>query len=221
MHSTDLRLCKLSLTIWHVPNSIFELNPLSQKFSIMSATHTYPPETAEGHKRKTTIFSMNDIAASASKENPELFRMASVGGQPSHRETYSHSSFTARQSNQYGSPNPFGTPPPDDLSHNRRTGIFDRYREDLDPQTPAPQPASNGGQPVAVESNNSRSQTDTPTHATNRHDQGDEGDDSEPGSPNGPGEPGGPGGPGGPNVLEDQADPPTTLLMSKTSCGNS
>ncbi len=35
----------------------------------MMTTHTYPPETGEGPKRKTPIFSMDDIAASASKEN--------------------------------------------------------------------------------------------------------------------------------------------------------
>ncbi len=93
----------------------------------MATTHTYPPETGEGTKRKTPIFSMDDIAASASKENPELFGLASVGGQLSRRETYNHSSFTARQSNPYGTPNPFGTPPPNELPRHRRTGIFDGY----------------------------------------------------------------------------------------------
>ncbi len=88
---------------------------------------------------------MDDIAASASKENPELFGSASVGGKPSRRETYNHSSFTAQQSNPYGTPNPFGTPPPSELPRHRRTGIFDRYQEDPNPHTPAPQPTSNGG----------------------------------------------------------------------------
>ncbi len=60
----------------------------------MTTTHTYPPETAEGYKQKIPIFSMDDIPVSASKENPELFESASVRGQPSHRETYSHSGFT-------------------------------------------------------------------------------------------------------------------------------
>ncbi len=78
----------------------------------MTTTHTYPPETAEGHKRKTPIFSMDDIPASASKENPELFRSASIRGQPPRRETYSHCSFTARQSNHYSSPSPPPPPPP-------------------------------------------------------------------------------------------------------------
>ncbi len=103
----------------------------------MTTTHTYPPETSEGPKRKTPIFSMDDIAASASKENPELFGSASVGGQASRRETYNHSSFTARQSNPYGTPNPFGTPPPNELPRHRRTGIFDGYWENLDPHTPS------------------------------------------------------------------------------------
>ncbi len=133
----------------------------------MTTTHTYPPETGEGLKQKTPIFSMDDIAASASKENPERFGSASIGGQPSCRETYNHSSFTAQQSNPYGTPNPFSTPPPNELPRHRRTGIFDGYREDLDPHTPAPQPTSNGGQPAATESDDSRSETDTPTHATN------------------------------------------------------
>ncbi len=129
MHSADLCSRELPSSIWHVPNSIFELNPLSRIFQyIISTTNTCLPETGEGHKQKTLIFSMKDIPASASKENLELFGSASVGGQPSHRETYSHSSFTARQSNHYGSPNPFGTPPPDDLSHHQRTSIFERYQ---------------------------------------------------------------------------------------------
>ncbi len=173
---------------------------------------------------------MDDIAASASKENPELFRLASIGGQPSCRETYSHSSFTAQQSKHYCSPSPFGTPPPDDLSHNQRTSIFDRYWEDPDPHTPAPQPTSNRGQPAAMESEDSRSETDTPTHATNQCNQGDEDDNSQldnpngprgPGGPNGPGGPGGLGGPGGPNGPGGLGAPATTLPMSKTSCGNS
>ncbi len=33
----------------------------------MTTTHTYPPETAEGHKQKTPIFSMDNIAASATR----------------------------------------------------------------------------------------------------------------------------------------------------------
>ncbi|PBK86471.1 hypothetical protein ARMGADRAFT_1086641 [Armillaria gallica] len=140
---------------------------------------------------------MEDIAASASKENPELFGSASVGGQPSRRETYSHSSFTARQSENYGSPNPFSTPPPDDLLHHQRTGIFDRYRENPDPHTPAPQPTSKGEQTDATESDDSGGETDTPTHPPNQH-QGNNGSDSQPGSPGGPGSPNGPGGPGGP-----------------------
>ncbi len=187
----------------------------------MTTTHTYPPETTEGHKRKMPIFSIDDIAASASKENPELFGSASIRGQPSRRETYSHSSFIARQSNHYGSPSPFGTPPPDDPSHNWRTGIFDRYREDPDPHTPAPQSTSNGGQPAAMKSEDSRSETDTPTHAKNQCNQGDKDDDSQPGSPNRPGGPGSPGGPGGPNGPGGPGGLGNNLPMSKTSCGNS
>ncbi len=150
---------------------------------------------------------MDDIAASASKENPELFGLASVRGQPSHRETYNHSTFTAQQPNPYSSPSPFGTPPPNELPRHWRTSIFDGYQEDPNPHTPASQPTSNGGQPATVESDDSRSETNTPTHATNRHDHGDD-DDSQPdspneprglGGPNRPGGPSGPGGPGGPN----------------------
>ncbi len=147
---------------------------------------------------------MEDIPASASKENPELFGSASIRGQPSCRETYSHSSFTAWQSNHYGSPNPFGTPPPDDLSHHQRTGIFERYREDLDPHTLAPQPIPNGGQANEPEPDDSGNDTDTPTHPPDQHNQGNDESDSEPGSPNspngprGPGSPGSPGRPGGP-----------------------
>ncbi len=147
---------------------------------------------------------MDDILASASKENPELFSSASVGGQLSCRETYSHSSFTAWQSNYYGSPNPFSTPPSDDFPCHWRTGIFDRYWEDPNPHTPALQPTSNRRQLAAMESNDSRSETDTPTHATNWCNHGDKEDNSQLGSPNEPGgpggsnEPGGPGGSGGP-----------------------
>ncbi|PBK82944.1 hypothetical protein ARMGADRAFT_1089857 [Armillaria gallica] len=110
---------------------------------------------------------MEDIPASASKENPELFRSASIGGQPSHRETYSHSSVTAHQSENYSSPNPFSTPPPNDLLYHQRTGIFDRYQENPEPYTPAPQPTSNGDQADTEGSKDSRGKTDTPTHPSN------------------------------------------------------
>ncbi len=129
---------------------------------------------------------------------PRTFWISLHGGQPSHRETYSHSSFTARQSNHYGSPNPFSTPPPDDLSHHRRTSIFKRYREDPDPHTPAPQPTPNRGQSNKLEPNDSRNSTDTPTHPPDWHNQGNDGSNSEPGSPNGPNGPRGPGSPGRP-----------------------
>ncbi len=112
---------------------------------------------------------MEDIAASAFKKNLELFRLASVGGQPSHRETYSHSSFTAWQSNYYSSSNPFGTPPPNDLPCHWRTSIFDGYQEDSDPYTPVPQPTFNRGQPDTLESDNFENETDTPTHTSNQH----------------------------------------------------
>ncbi len=142
----------------------------------MTTTHIYPLETAEGHKQKTPIFSMDNIPVSASKENLELFRSASVRRQLSHRETYSHSGFTAQQFNHYSSPSPFGTPPPDDPSHIWRTSIFDRYQEDPDSHTPASQPISNGRQPAATESKDSRSETNTPTHTTNQCNHSDDDD---------------------------------------------
>ncbi len=52
-----------------------------------------------------------------------------------------------------------------------------------------------------MESDDFRSETDTPTHTTNWHNHGDEDDDSQLGSPNDPKRPGGPNGPGGPGGL--------------------
>ncbi len=173
----------------------------------MTTTHTYLPETGKGLKWKTPIFSMNDISASASKENPKLFELASIRGQPSHRETYSHSSFTAQQSKHFRTPNPFNTSPPDDFPHHQRTGIFNEYQKDPVLHMPAPQPIFNGGQLVTPESDDFRNETDTPIHNPNQHNQGDNRSNSQPGSPNGPSRPGGPSGPGRPgNNLPNKQD---------------
>ncbi len=84
-----------------------------------------------------------------------------------------------------------------------------------------------------MESEDSRSETNTPTHATNQRNQGDEDDDFQLGGPNGPEDLAalmdqedlaGMAGPEVlevPMVLEVWAGPATTLPMSKTSCGNS
>ncbi|PBL01898.1 hypothetical protein ARMGADRAFT_1071412 [Armillaria gallica] len=123
---------------------------------------------------------MEDIAASASKENPELFRSASVRGQPSFLPTplvlLHQMTFHVTKGLVY-------------LTDIKRTWIH----------TPAPEPTSNGRQPVTMESDDSRSETDTSTHATNQHNHGDKEDNSQPGSPNEPEGPGGPNGPGEPD----------------------
>ncbi|KAK0437057.1 hypothetical protein EV421DRAFT_1978722 [Armillaria borealis] len=147
---------------------------------------------------------MDDIPASTSKENPELFRSASVGGQPSRRETYTHSNFTARHSNISSiTPNLFNSPR--ETSRHQQTGIFDRYHDDPVPETPAPQ-ATNGGQPDSPDTiSDDKEDPETPTHTPHCRNPDDDPPDNQPGSPNSPGgpggpsRPGGPGGPGGPN----------------------
>ncbi|SJL00831.1 uncharacterized protein ARMOST_04145 [Armillaria ostoyae] len=140
---------------------------------------------------------MDDIPASASKENPELFGSASVGGQPSRRETYTHSNFTAQHSNLNSeTPNLFNSPR--GTSHHRQTGIFDRYRNDPAPETPAPQP-TNGGRADSLDTeDDDEEEPETPTHTPHRRNPDDNPPDNQPGGPNGPGGPGGPNGPGGP-----------------------
>ncbi|KAK0430143.1 hypothetical protein EV421DRAFT_1913286 [Armillaria borealis] len=106
---------------------------------------------------------MDDIPASASKENPELFGSASIGGQPSCRETYTHSNFTAQHSNiNCRTPNLFNSPR--GTSHHQQTGIFDRYCNDPVPETPAPQ-LMNGGQPDSLDTiSDDEEEPETPTH---------------------------------------------------------
>ncbi|SJL06592.1 uncharacterized protein ARMOST_09934 [Armillaria ostoyae] len=167
----------------------------------MTTTFTYPPDAEDGQRKKTPIFSMDDIPASASKENPELFGSASIGGQPSHRETYTHSNFTARHSNlKSETPNLFNSPR--GTSHHRQTGIFDRYRNDLAPETLASQPM-NGGQSDSPDTeDDDEEEPETPTHTPHHRNLDDDPPDNQPGSLNSPGGPGGPGGPnrpGGPS----------------------
>ncbi|PBK75365.1 hypothetical protein ARMSODRAFT_1012811 [Armillaria solidipes] len=174
----------------------------------MSTTFTYPPDAEDSRRKKPPIFSMDDIPASASKENPELFGSASIGGQPSHRETYTHSNFTARHSNRNPkTPNLFNTPR--GTSHHQRTGIFDGYRDDPVPETPAPQPM-NGGQSDSPDTvSDDEEEPETPIHTPHHHNPDDDPPDNQPGGPNGsggPGGPNGPGGPGGPNNGPNEQD---------------
>ncbi|SJL14287.1 uncharacterized protein ARMOST_17743 [Armillaria ostoyae] len=219
----------------------------------MSTTFTYPPDAEDGRRKKTPIFSMDDIPASASKENPELFgsasvdeprlpwqrqhqlrneigawRLITVGGQPSHRETYTHSNFTARHSNLNSkTPNLFNSPR--GTSHHRQTGIFNRYRNDPAPETPAPQPTNGGRSDSPDTEDDDKEEPETPTHTPHRRNPDEDPPDNQPGGlngpggpggpngPNGPGDPGGPGepnGPGGPNNLPNEQDfLPTAFAM--------
>ncbi|SJL04329.1 uncharacterized protein ARMOST_07695 [Armillaria ostoyae] len=140
---------------------------------------------------------MDNIPASASKENQELFGSAPIGGQPSCRETYTHSNFTARHSNLNSeTPNLFNSPR--GTSHHRQTGIFNRYHNDPALETPAPQP-TNGGQSDSPDTeDDDEEEPETPTHTPHHRNLDDDPSDNQPGSPNGPGGPGGPGGPNGP-----------------------
>ncbi|KAK0430226.1 hypothetical protein EV421DRAFT_1913223 [Armillaria borealis] len=168
----------------------------------MTTTFTYPPDAEDGRRKKTPIFSMDDIPASASKENLELFGSAFIGGQPSHRETYTHSNFTAQHSNISSvTPNLFNSPR--GTSHHQQTGIFDRYRNDLVPETLAPQP-TNGGQPDSLDTiSDDEKDPETPTHTPHHRNPDADPPDDPPGGPNSPRGPGGLGGPNnGPNEQE-------------------
>ncbi|SJL03621.1 uncharacterized protein ARMOST_06978 [Armillaria ostoyae] len=174
----------------------------------MSTTFTYPPDAEDGQRKKTPIFSMNDILASAFKENLELFGSASVGGQPSHRETYTHFNFTARHSNLNSeTPNLFNIPR--GTSHHQWTGLFDRYCDDLVPETPAPQPMSDGQSDSLNTEDDDEEEPKTPTHTPHHCNPDDNPPDNQPSDPNGPRGPGGPGGlgdPGGPNNHPNKQD---------------
>ncbi|SJL04354.1 uncharacterized protein ARMOST_07720 [Armillaria ostoyae] len=163
----------------------------------MSTIFTYPPDAEDSRRKKTPIFSMDDIPAFASKENPELFRSASVRGQPSHRETYIYSNFTTRHSNLNSkTPNLFNTPR--GTSHHQRTGLFDRYHNDPVPETLAPQ-STNGGQSDSPDTvSDDKEESETPTHTPHHCNPDNNPPDNQPGGPNGPRGPGGPGGPDGP-----------------------
>ena len=119
----------------------------------MSNTVTQPPETSQEPPRRA-LFTMNDILVSASKENPELFGSASGRGQPSHRETYNHSGFTARQS--LATPNPFRASGYSN-GHHRLTAFYKAHNDLLTA------PTSNFTDTDHLESVVS-SEPDTPTH---------------------------------------------------------
>ncbi|KAK0447953.1 hypothetical protein EV421DRAFT_1900609 [Armillaria borealis] len=174
----------------------------------MTTTFTYPPDAEDGRRKKTPIFFMDDIPASASKENPELFGSVSIGGQPSCREIYTHYKFTAQHSNlNSGTPNIFNAPR---TSCHQWTSFFDGFCNDPEPETPALQP-TNGGQPESPDTvSSNEEEPETPTHTAHHRNLDDDPPDNQSGRLNGPrdpGRPGGPGGPGGPSGLSGPNGP--------------
>ncbi|SJK99880.1 uncharacterized protein ARMOST_03191 [Armillaria ostoyae] len=164
----------------------------------MSTTFTYLPDTEDSQRKRTGIFSIDDISASTSKENPELFGSVSVEGQSSHREIYTHFNFTTQHSNlKFETSNLFNTPR--GISHHWWTGIFDGYRKYSVPETLASQPTNRGRSDSLDTKDDDKEEPKTPTHTPHRHDPDDDPSDNQPDGLRGPGGPGGPDGPDGPN----------------------
>ncbi|KAK0429534.1 hypothetical protein EV421DRAFT_1948353 [Armillaria borealis] len=152
----------------------------------MSTTFTYPPDAEDGRRKKIRIFSMDDIPASASKDILELFRLASIGGQPSYRETYNHSNFTARHSNlNSDTPNLFNTPRGTSLTTKGPAYLTDT---------------------MTTCGSDDEENPETPTHTPHCCNPDDDPPDDQPDGLNGPGGPNGPSRPSGHNNQPNNQD---------------
>ncbi|KAK0485623.1 hypothetical protein IW261DRAFT_1661382 [Armillaria novae-zelandiae] len=136
-----------------------------------------------------THLSMHDIPASASKEDHILFGEDSASAQRSCRETYTHSGFTARQSDVNTTPNLFSV---DSTSTNEWGGYRSiipetQHNQSVQPLFPVEKEGDDG------DPSGSNGEPNSPSNCNcNLHDPWC------PSPPAGPPNPGGPGGPGGP-----------------------
>ncbi|SJL12781.1 uncharacterized protein ARMOST_16212 [Armillaria ostoyae] len=142
---------------------------------------------------------MNNIIASASKENPKLFGSVSIRGQLSCREIYNYFNFTIQHSNLNSETlNSFNSLV--ETSYHQQTGIFNGFYNNLVPNTLVPQPMNSRRLDSLNIKDFDKEEINTPTHTLHHCNLDDNPSDNQPSSPNGSR------GPSGPNNYPNKQD---------------